>query len=1396
MYWSKLKDGSKLSPEQPDFHSVIKYLDDQYRLRLADKLKEYPLDQQNAPIRSIKREQLRFYKKFSDPSPLGGQNPHDSNSSESKSSAQAKPPELFEVELDLSAIDERYSDKTLTNYEWTRVYVVRVPKDNVEDEAKSSTHGYEWYLLDGESTVLHTLNAKFGGINVSDPLLLKEYLDFFCSFLRAAEGVFVHINDAEELTGLDDENQFEMTLFESRHFIVHQKPKRFPDELRWDRVEPTLGERLGELGDTTLGTDKASARLKGIVLYGREFFESTFDVNESGKVEMTEDKRIFMGARGKIRTDLAVRSFAIITLPDSGLILFSKSDTRKRKSAADFMDLMSKARDGLSLSNLLIVGDITFRPWVKLQGVECFNVQFLGDVKFDHCQVSSVLRFSKCQFLGAFSAPGTRFQSQLALKNSDIFALPRLGDVRSSGTSGAQVKIERPGEDEGGYAIALKLDHARVEGSLSLERLTAHGSVQGRQLSVMADANFCGLQVLPLVDSTNSEENEKESTRKLYKAASANGPVVLDLQRSSFAGSLNLGIWTDSQEKVKGSKNWTRTRVTVCGDCRFDTMSVGKSLIIEGLAVVRPKTEVDLERLPYGDWNSTLYMTNVMVKGNIQSWDYDSWDPTGRAISPPLLVDGDIDLKWSTIAGYVDLRTSHIGKKLDCDVMRAAWLTLEPSRVDAISADMKPQEAGEIDWVNYSLSAVPEPKVVGNAPADWIDQFKRRMSIINGGLKLGNAIIPGGVTLIGTTIGGTVDVRLGARLGQIKVLPAFCVCNASEAGVPASRKVVKQDAFLGGLSIRDSTIAGPVYLWGAQVGKEDAGGQNAAPRPVIDIVTSELEGGLYLHARSNWEGQQIASELLDAGKHWNDDKATSTDWVDHQGLRAPTKNNFKDMASNYFWQTFSDIFHTTVKGDVDVLASDIGADVDLTNTEVEGRVRLNDSYVRCDVRAVACLQELDAKDKAPPQSEQRDALHTALKTTCTSFEFQSLRCDGDLMLAGLVTAADVDGRNAVVRGHGEFNCDWIVADPTLLLKSTMQKEKNGRASIKGNLELCGCEIGLLRIDGQSFEGKDKTEIDLSRATLSTLKLFAPLPKHMNLQSIKVDHWDIGNGKKETELLELLNATKDHYDSWPYKSIENSLTAQGEDDVAKAVFVSKNWAEWHVQEGSIREEISEKSRQLWGWPIIACILFLVASMATSIWPWSQFVLLGATASLIWFLSPMIPLIGSWLWHRSVKKWIWGKFMGFGTVLGGAVLVWALLSLGLVFMLSDPHNAQPTFAAVNSGLGKINLGTDNAQEVGSGLQKARNELQKQFPQGREWGFRNALWLALDITVPLVPFNLHEEWEPRESTEGTVMPCCLYGELLMAPKTFANISTLLSWIIWTLIATALASVMWARK
>lgn len=272
MYWNRLKDGSKLSPEQPDFHSVIEYLDDQYSLRLEDKLKEYPLEQQNAPIRSIKRKQLWFYKKFSDPSPLAGQNPHDSNSSESKSSAQAKPPELFEVELDLSAIDERYGDKTLTNYEWTRVYVVRVPKDNVEDEAKSSTHGYEWYLLDGESTVLHTLNAKFGGINVSDPLLLKEYLDFFCSFLRAAEGVFVHINDAEELTGLDDENQFEMTLFESRHFIVHQKPKRFPDELRWDRVKPTLGERLGDLGDTTLGTDKASARLKGVVLYGREFF--------------------------------------------------------------------------------------------------------------------------------------------------------------------------------------------------------------------------------------------------------------------------------------------------------------------------------------------------------------------------------------------------------------------------------------------------------------------------------------------------------------------------------------------------------------------------------------------------------------------------------------------------------------------------------------------------------------------------------------------------------------------------------------------------------------------------------------------------------------------------------------------------------------------------------------------------------------------------------------------------------------------------------------------------------------------------------------------------------------------------------------------------------------------
>lgn len=1406
MYWNRFRDIECLPTQNDDFKLVVNYLDEQYRLGLGDALKEPQAGQgteqssgrARSPIRHIKKRPLTFYKNDSLNRPNnnhGGLSPNNL-----VPAPVGQPPVLFEVDLDLSAIDEKFGDRNLTNYEWTRVYVVRVREDKTDDNSKHSTDNYEWYVLDGESGVLHALNAKFGGVNIDTPSDASDYLDFFCSFLSAEEGVFALIRKKTDVDGLEDEGGglVDRDLFERRHYSVRAEYKKY-EPVPWEQIKKEILPKLDVIESANRDAQPGIAsneestqrflKMSAVTLYGRHIFESEFKITEAGMVEMAKDT--------PLHTHLAVRHHSVITHKRSGLILYTKSGATKEIPGAVFMEYVRDAESIAYCSNIVIGGKVEFDPAKALTGLECSNVQFLHDVVFDHCEVASIVRFEYCRFLGGVSAAGTRFCSQVAIEGCEIFALQEARGSKGAKSREMTSKASRvrSGAERGRYAIALNLEHARVEGSLSLEWLTVHGSVSGRHLTVQSDANFTGLQVIPLVDDPQS---------KHYKAAPGNGPVLLDLQRSSFVGSLNLGISVEKDVGLKGGKVLRRTRVTVCGDCRFDTMSVGKSLILEGLAVVKSDgKKVDLEKFRYGDSARTLSMSNVMVKGNIQSWEYDSSDATGATINPPLLIDGPIDLRWSKVDGYVDLRGSHVTGDLDCTEMRAAWLTLEHSRLfDIDLSDEIRRKADEISWAQYSiLDSASRISPVGTAPEKWIDQFAERMSVVQGDLKLGNAIIPGGVNLRGASIGRTVAVYLSAELGLINALPCFGIYTeftetTDESGakrqVPIKGTVVKQSASLGRLSIRDSTIAGPVNLWGAHIGGAVSQRENVASEPAIDISTSSIKGGLYLHARSSWEGQDVLRKFLNP----YDQEGPKYDWVDHLG-KDMEDQSIREMAKSYFWQTAPDVFHTTIYGNVDILATDIGADLDLSNSNVRGgRIRLNDSYVKCDVRVTTCLQELDPKITAPPGSKQGEALRTELQTQCSRFEFQALRCDGDLMLAGLAVDGDVDGRNAVVRGHAEFNCDWIVKNPAFPLKSPKQDAEKGRASIRGNLELCGCEIGLLRIDGQSFEGKNKTEIDLSRATLSTLKLLAPLPKRMNLQSIKVDHWDIGSGKKETELLELLEATKGHYDSWPYKSIENSLTAQGEDDAAKAVFVSKNWAEWHVQEGNIREEIAEKSRQIWGWPIIVCILFLVASMATSVWPWSQFILLGATASLIWFLSPLIPLIGSWLWHRSVKEWIWGKFMGFGTALGGAVLVWALLSLGLAFVLSDPHNAQPTFAAVNSGLGKIKLGTDNVQEVGSELQKARNELQKQFPQGREWGFRNALWLALDITVPLVPFNLHDEWEPRESTEGTVMPCCLHGELLMAPKTFANISTLLSWIIWSLIATALASVMWARK
>lgn len=1135
---------------------------------------------------------------------------------------------------------------------------------------------------------------------------------------------------------------------------------------------------------------------------------------KSGYVEMLEDRQIFpslvVGSSlnksneneakiTPVNFDLAVRRYATFRHRKSGLVLFTKSAERKFISASEFMAYAKSAGSISYLSNLLIEGEVTFGAGENVTGVECSNLQFLDGILFDHCIVSSAFRFEHCQFLGTFGAPGTRFHSQVAVKHSEIFAVT---DIFQSAKDEAIAPY-----------TALDLDSVSIDSGLSLECLTVHASVSCRHLTVRSDANLSGMRVLPLVEENWWRANKQPA----FWAAPLSDSVLFDLQRSSFAGSLNLGIWVDRVQARKSSGR----RVTVCGDCRFDTMSVGKSLILEGLAVVKSDEEkVDREKFQYGVSARTLSMSNVMVKGNIQSWEYDSSDPTGATINPPLLIDGLIDLKWSKVDGYVDLRGSHVTGDLDCTGMRAAWLTLEHSRLsDVDSSHEARHKADEISWAQYSiLDPASRISPVGTAPEKWIDQFVERMSVVQGDLNLGNAIIPGGVNLRGASIGGTVFVYLGAELGLMSALPCFGIYTefpetTDESGakrrVPIKRTVVKQSASLGRLSIRDSTIAGPVNLWGAQIRGAVSQRKSVVAKPVIDISTSSIKGGLYLHARSSWEGQDVLHKLLNPYNQ----EGPKYDWVDHLGEGIKDKS-IREMAESYLWQTVPDVFHATVKGDVDILASDIRADLDLTNAQVTGRIRLNDSHVRCDVRAVACLQELDTKFKAP-DSGQEAALLTELQTQCFHFEFQSLRCDGDLMLAGLhvkrkestssqpvdTEQSGVDGRNAIVRGHVELVCDESV-NAQGLRESTKQKdEEKGRASIEGDLDLCGCEIGLLKLDGYSFPDQDgiKSKIDLSRCTLSTLKLFGALPKSINLQSIKVGNWEITKSKNENEankgkrLVKLLEATKEYYDSGPYQSIEASLASEGKDEDADDVHRAKNWREIEEKEKGFRPLPAPVVWFGWLGGLVSGIL--VAGCFRVTWLWLPFVV---------FLAAVVTVYGkgvfSWLKLKCWDRWILGKMMGFGTRLLPAFAVWLLLALGLSLVLSDRHNVQPTFAAVNAGLGKTDFKLDPAKDTeGINFQATRRALQKYKPAELEWGWPHAFWLALDITVPLVPFNLHDEWEPRESTEETVMPCllcCSHCELPVAPKTMANILAPVSWFIWSLIATGMAGLIRTRS
>lgn len=211
--------------------------------------------------------------------------------------------------------------------------------------------------------------------------------------------------------------------------------------------------------------------LHGLVLYGKKVLASSFELTESGMVTMTEDQEFLL--------DLPVRRHTTLRHKKSGLIRFTKSASRKRIPAAEFKDLMVKAAKVASFYNVLIEESVRFDSTDKVNALECLDVHFLGEVTFDHCNVSAVFRFEDCKFLGGFRVSGTNFNSQVSFKKSEVFFL-------------SETWLDQPSavREKGDYPVALSLDYAKINGSLSLERLTVHGSVNGRHLTVQSDANF------------------------------------------------------------------------------------------------------------------------------------------------------------------------------------------------------------------------------------------------------------------------------------------------------------------------------------------------------------------------------------------------------------------------------------------------------------------------------------------------------------------------------------------------------------------------------------------------------------------------------------------------------------------------------------------------------------------------------------------------------------------------------------------------------------------------------------------------------------------------------------------------------------------------------------------
>lgn len=458
----------------------------------------------------------------------------------------------------------------------------------------------------------------------------------------------------------------------------------------------------------------------------------------------------------------------------------------------------------------------------------------------------------------------------------------------------------------------------------------------------------------------------------------------------------------------------------------------------------------------------------------------------------------------------------------------------------------------------------------------------------------------------------------------------------------------------------------------------------------------------------------------------------------------------------------------SVIGGIVLKRSQVGAAVDMSGVKVDGLIDLEDSQFGGDLRFSALRCDVHH----PPEAHGRGTspTHGRNLAICEGVNLRMAKCTNDVDLTGLMVVriqgreaetGMIDGRYATVAG------DLICFD-----------DRHGQPAltrIEGHMDLSYAQLAHLVVSGCMFGSGSangtrppaaKQGLLLERAKVGKLDVrqatcpddCAPrrapelgslaYPTPICLTDVQIEVWEIEgtadrDNDEERKYIHFL-ANDRPFRRSTYRALENSLRNRGDDEHADALYCAMRDREWQESQEHARRSAGDNK----------------ASVASK---W-----LRATTQPFGFVA-----------HHAYRM-----LLQYGT---SSKSLFALVFI-LILLALPAYRTADNFEA---SLSYLTVPSNHFQPLDS------PPLYNTGPTEQNWGWADALQMALKNHVPIVPLQVRDDWQPRDQGQtvwsmgqghcsAKLAPTPWTVCLPIAPEDLFNVLQLLNWICWPIMLT----------